>query len=403
MATSAGAGLSTATEAIPAARQAAAEALRRAGVPRADWGVAFATTAHRPHFAAILAEIQKTLGTDSIAGCSAWGVLAGAEEIEGRPGVVVLAVRSDRIAASTLFASLEAERLDEAARQIAGAAGGAGSPGSRAAAGADELLVLLPDPFATRPDHLLAALERVAPDAVAVGAAASADPSLDHTFQFYGRNVATRAVSGVRLGGRLRHAVGITQGCQPLGEPCRVTRGEGNVILELDARPALEVLRSRLPAGLRDSLARLAGHLFVGLPPDPAQARIEPGEYLVRHLVGLDPERGALIVGSTVLEGQLLVPVLREGGAAREDLKDMLRRLGAAMAGATPRFGLYFNCAARGTSLYGLPGIDAAYLSGAFGELPIVGFFGNAEIAPLRGRNRVFTYTGVLALVGEAP
>jgi small ligand-binding sensory domain FIST len=81
----------------------------------------------------------------------------------------------------------------------------------------------------------------------------------------------------------------------------------------------------------------------------------------------------------------------------------MLRRLGAAMAGAAPRFGLYFNCAARGTSLYGLPGIDAAYLSGAFGELPIVGFFGNAEIAPLRGRNRVFTHTGVLALVGEAP
>ena len=30
--------------------------------------------------------------------------------------------------------------------------------------------------------------------------------------------------TGIRLGGRFRHAVGITQGCRPLGEPVRVTR-----------------------------------------------------------------------------------------------------------------------------------------------------------------------------------
>ena len=32
---------------------------------------------------------------------------------------------------------------------------------------------------------------------------------------------------------------------------------------------------------------------------------------------------------------------------------------------------------------------------------PIAGFFGNAEIAPLRGENRLFTHTGVLALIGD--
>ena len=48
-----------------------------------------------------------------------------------------------------------------------------------------------------------------------------------------------------------------------------------------------------------------------------------------------------------------------------------------------------------------MPGIDTAFISSALGDVPIVGFFGNAEIAPLRGRNRLFTYTGVLALIGE--
>lgn len=407
MATQAGAGLSTSSDAVQAAREAAAAALQRAGSESADWGLVFATPPHRPHFAGLLAAIQKTLGTEMIAGCSAWGVLVGGEEIEGSPAVGVLAVRSDRIAASTLFASLEGGDLDEAARAVARQitetpirTGGGREP--QHPERRDGLLVLLPDPFAARPDHLLWALAKTAPGMAAVGGAASSDPSLDRTFQFYGRNVATRALAGLHFGAGARHVVGITQGCQPLGQSCRVTRGEGNVILELDGAPALEVLRSRLPPGLRESLGRLAGHLFIGLPPDPAQERIDPGEYLVRSLVGLDPERGALIIGAGVREGQVVLPVVREGAAAREDLKEMLRRV-TGPAGAAPRFGLYFNCAARGTSLYGLPGIDAAYLSGALGALPTIGFFGNAEIAPLRGQNRLFTYTGVLALIGEAP
>jgi small ligand-binding sensory domain FIST len=93
--------------------------------------------------------------------------------------------------------------------------------------------------------------------------------------------------------------------------------------------------------------------------------------------------------------------VLREAQAAREDLKEMLRRVRQAAEGIGCRFGFYFNCAARGTSLHGVPGIDSAYISGSLGDLPIIGFFGNAEIAPLRGANFLFTHTGVLALVGE--
>jgi small ligand-binding sensory domain FIST len=168
----------------------------------------------------------------------------------------------------------------------------------------------------------------------------------------------------------------------------------------VDGRPALEVLRSRLPGPLADSLGKLGGHLFVGLPPDPLQDDILPGEYLVRQLVAIDEGRGALVVGATVRKDEPLYFVLREGHSAREDLKEMLQRVGRD-AGPAKRFGFYFNCAARGSSLYGMPGIDTAYISSAFGDLPIIGFFGNAEIAPLRGRNHLFTHTGVLALIGE--
>jgi small ligand-binding sensory domain FIST len=398
MTTAAGVGLSIETDPVTAARQAARAALGKAGVDRADWGMVFATGAHRPRYAALLAAVQGTLGTERIVGCSAWGVLAGGEEVEGRPAVAVMAVRSDRIEATTLLAPIGDDQGPAAAVEIGRRLGG----DPRAAGGeAPGALVLLPDPLALRPDLFLNALAREVPGAPAIGAAASGDPKIEGTFQFCGRNVATRSLAALALSGDLEISVGITQGCQPLGEPCRITRGGSNLILELDGRPALEVLRSRLPAPLRDSLERLGGHLFVGLPPDPDQARIEPGEYLVRNLIGADPARGALAIGTTIKEGQPILLVLREGQAARDDLKQVLARLSAAPARPRYRFGFYFNCAARGRSLYGMPGIDAAYISGALDNLPIIGFFGNAEIAPLRGANHLFTHTGVLALVAE--
>ena len=382
-------GLSMQADAAEAARAAARQALERCGVAAADWALVFITTGHRPQFASMLGEIQKTLGTTSVAGCSASGVLASTEEVEGRPAVAVLAVRSDSLDAMTLLAPLGENDPASAAAEIAG----------RMKGRRDGLLVLLPDPFAARPDHLLHEIGRILPDSEAVGGAASGDPAMTGTFQFYGRNVASRAVAGLHLAGDLRRTIGITQGCQPLGPPARVTTGDGNVILEVNGRPALDELRARLPASLAGELGRLGGHLFVGLPPDPRQDEILPGEYLVRGLVGVDETRGALIVAATVRAGEPLLFVLREGHAAREDLKQMLQRMGAAARSA--RFGLYFNCAGRGSSLYGLPGIDTAYMSAALGEVPIIGFFGNAEIAPLRGRNRLFTYTGVLALIED--
>lgn len=55
-----------------------------------------------------------------------------------------------------------------------------------------------------------------------------------------------------------------------------------------------------------------------------------------------------------------------------------------------------------GQALYGIPGIDTAYISSTFADLPIIGFFGNAEIAPLHSSNHLFSHTGVLALITEA-
>jgi small ligand-binding sensory domain FIST len=390
MTIAAGVGLSTKSIGHEAVREAAGLALERSGADRADWGLVFSTAPHRPHYADMLAEVQKVLGTRVLSGCSAWGVLTGSEEVEGRPAVAVMASRSDRIVSTPLLVPAGDDEGHDAALEIA-----------RQVSDPPGLLLLMPDPFSVKPEVVLAALGRRVPGIEVVGATASGDPRNDRTYQFYGRNVASRSLAATWLSGALQTRIGITQGCQPLGDVCRVTRSENNLILELDARPALDTLCDRLPEGLHDSLEQLGAHLYVGLPPDAEQQNIEPGEYLVRPLLGVDRKSGTLAVAAPIRQGQPILLVLREGPAARDDLKQVLARLGAEARGARPRFGFYFNCAARGQSLYGIPGIDTAYISGTFGDLPIIGFFGNAEIAPLRGANRLFTYTGVLVLVME--
>ncbi|MBF8303103.1 MAG: uncharacterized protein HW396_1384, partial [Candidatus Dadabacteria bacterium] len=142
--------------------------------------------------------------------------------------------------------------------------------------------------------------------------------------------------------------------------------------------------------------------LFVGFTPDPKDTEIIDGEYLVRNLIGINPDTGVIGVAENVREGQIMTFTVRHPILAREDLKQMLERLASLKDSQKPfKFGFYFNCCARGSSLYGYEGIDTAYITHALGEIPIIGFFGNSELAPLKGINRLFTYTGVLVLISE--
>jgi small ligand-binding sensory domain FIST len=186
----------------------------------------------------------------------------------------------------------------------------------------------------------------------------------------------------------------VTQACRPVTPPLRVTRASGPWLLELDGRPALDVYREVAREPLADDLRRAAAFLLVALPCD-ATASLDPGRYLVRHVAGFAPERGAIAVPTLLSVGDQIALARREPETAREDLLDMLGRLD----GEPPAFGLYFDCCARGTSFFGVSGLEAGYLERAFGPAPIAGMFGSCEIGPIADRVELLTYTGVLALV----
>ena len=205
------------------------------------------------------------------------------------------------------------------------------------------------------------------------------------------------------LTGAIVSSVGVTQSCLPVGRLWRVTASEGNAIRTLDGQPAVRALIDCLAGPGREiseDLHRLAPHLFVAFPSGGGRD-MKRGQYLVRNILGVDPDDGSVFVGREITEGEAVCFALRDPDGARDDLKAMLEE--SVPVAGRPDVGLYFNCCARGRGLYGLPDIDTAYIRNTFSHLPLAGFFGYAEIASLRGRARLHNYSGVMVLVSEAP
>ncbi len=220
-------------------------------------------------------------------------------------------------------------------------------------------------------------------------------------FELFNSQMARGAMAGLAIDGR-EPVIGVAQGCEPIGEPFVITRGEGRVVREIGGRPALEMLRQAIGL-LPDAERRLrAGGIFAGLAMNPAKSPLSRGDFLVRGLVRADQASGALTVADAVHVGQTIQFQIRDAKASADDLALTLDGMVEALAGRRPAFGLYFNCAGRGQGLYGVPDHDVAQIRARLGAFPLVGFFGNGEFAPCGGRAFFHTYTGVLAVIPEA-
>jgi small ligand-binding sensory domain FIST len=384
----AGSGLSTKPSTEEAAAEAARQALAASGGDRADLVLAFATGVPDLPAADLLRTVRRITGARTVVGATGAGVLTERGEVEQVPAVAVLAVRHDRLllvpGLVTGRETLDAGAGAELAEQVGAVVAEGGS------------LFVLPDPQC-EPRALLAGLaDSLGPVPVTGGVAAGAPG-----FEWCDGQVVQGGLAALAIGGAAP-IIGVGQGCEPIGEPYVVTRGDGQVVRAIAGRPALDVLKDAIRS-VRDyeDRAPRAG-IFAGLAMDPAKSPLERGDFLVRNLAGVDRESGAVAVAGDVRVGQTIQFQIRDAAAARQDLEAMLGRVQRALGGRRPAFGFYVNCAARGRGLFGVPDHDVALIRARLGHCPLVGFFGNGEFAPVAGANFFHTYTGVLVVFPHA-
>jgi small ligand-binding sensory domain FIST len=371
--------------------ESAAHVFAQLGAVQPDLVIAFIGSAHAGQSEALPALLAREFEGAVIVGCSASGVLGGGREIEGGPVVALLAAVMPEV-------RLTARHIEPADIPPVYAPRSAwmrlAGPAPRDTRG----LLLLGDPYSCDGEALLQGLDRAYPGVVKVGGFASGAHSAGNASLLNGTRVHHRGCLCLAFEGNVTIEAGVSQGCRPVGEPAFVTAAHDNLIREIDGRSPRDFL-----AGVYDGLASADRELFanavsigVALPGD--RSEFGPGDYLVRNVLGLDPQSGALWVGAHIPERAVVQLHIRDAATSALDLERTLARLGRVSSRPHAAGALVFSCVGRGIELYGEPDHDSNLIRRRLGDLPLGGCFCSGEIGPVNDATYVHGYTSVVAL-----
>jgi small ligand-binding sensory domain FIST len=379
-----GAGLSTGIDSAAAAAEAAREAAAGLGAAAADLALVFLSPHHLDAAGEVAEMVRGELDPRHLAGCVAEGVIGLERELEDGAAIAVWA-------ASLPGASIRPFHVT-VADGLGDGPGLEGLPDLARTA----LVLLLADPFALPVQALIEQIDEVHPGLPVVGGIATGAGRPARQALLVDEEIHDEGAVGIALSGVAVEAV-VSQGCAPLGRDAVITQAEGNVVVELAGRPALERLRETV-AGLTDEERRLAATgLLAGLVIDENKPDYGRGDYLMRGILSADEESGAIAIGERVRVGQTLRFHARDAGSADADLRLALAEtLGARPA--RPAGALLFACNGRGEGMFGSPDHDSRAVADALGTPALAGFFCGGEIGPVGGRTFLHGFTATAAI-----
>lgn len=355
---------------------------------RADLAILF-LTGHLHDAAGALAEvIREALQPAALIGCTCEGVIGADQEVERVPGISLLAGQLPGVTLRPFHIGMEECSAlladDERLQQRIGTGE------------AHRAQIVLGDPFTTPTDELLQGLDRVFPGQPTLGGMASGAGRAGGNVLLLNNQLYAEGAVGVGLGGDVRVDAVVSQGCRPAGRPLVITRTEENFILELGRRPALQAAEEMLSELPESERALLQNGLFVGVVIDEYKETFARGDFLVRSLMGADPESGALAVGDVVRPGQSIQFHVRDAATADEDLRLLLQP--QRDAGPPPAGGLIFSCNGRGRRMFDQPHHDVRTALDILPRTPLAGFFAAGELGPIGGKCFMHGYTASIAL-----
>jgi hypothetical protein len=390
----AGVGMSHHRNPKVAGQEAANQALKAAGVEKPDFIFMFATVGYDQQ--SLLEAVREATDGAPLCGCSAEGVIAGDEADESHFSVAVMTIRSDQIRFSHGIVTGLKEGSAEVGRAIAEA--------TQPQVSSDTLaLFLFPDGMTLNFDRLLAGLEgQLNPDHLLplVGGTAGTIPGMPPTYQYTNDHVVSDGVAWALLSGGARIAWAVNHGCVPVGAERKVTRSEGNVIYEIDDRPALEVLTDYLTVDDIEDRARTGLAFPLGFKAPGHMPGY--GEYIIRAMVGMDDATGSVTIPTEVSEGASIWLTRRDYEKLANGVERAAEEIKAQLGGNPAKLVFQFDCAGRGKVFLReqqkLRLLET--LRGQIGpDIPWLGFYTFGEISPVGGHNCFHNYTVVLTAI----
>jgi small ligand-binding sensory domain FIST len=368
---------------------------RAAGVARVpledrppSFGMLFASAHFHDSADALLAAVTEQTGPIPLIGCVAEAIVGGGREVESEPAV-------------SLWLAADLGPVETFAMEFVRTASGGAYGGYRFEPDRAGVCLMICDPFTFPAEHLLGHLNSHVPGTLVMGGMASGSLGLRQSRLFLDGRVLSQGAVGAYLPHAEIHPL-VSQGCRPVGDPYTVTRAEGNVVHELGGRPPITRLRELATALTGRDRELLGQGVQVGMVINEYRAERRQGDFLIRGVLGADPETGAIAVGDEVDVGQTLQFHVRDADSADEDLQHTLEQEAAALGGRPPAGALLFTCNGRGSRLFSEPDHDARLLAKVLGDIPVAGFFCGGELGPVGGQNYLHGFTASIALFPQA-
>ncbi len=371
----------------------AANAVRdRLGQSRADLVLAFVS----PHYTGSYPQLPELVAAQFpgalLLGCSADGVIGAGHEVEQRAAFSLTAASLPGV--DLVPFQVASPRLPADLTEVQAWRTLVGNPPMT-----NVHFLLLADPFTFDASPLIAGLDAAYPDSRKIGGLSSGGQLQGSSSLFLKSRVQRSGAVGVALSGNISIDTIVAQGCRPIGSPLIITQSQGNLLTELDGRPPLLVLRELYEALPESDQSLLRTSLFIGLEMKSDEVEFRPGDFLVRNIIGLDPDTGSIAIGALPKQWQVMQFLLRDSQTATADLTRLLSRY---RGSARPDGALLFSCLGRGIHLFGRPDHDTGLFREKLGPIPLGGFFCNGEIGPVGGSTFLHGYTSAFALFREA-
>ncbi len=353
----------------------------------------FASAAFDEDLPEIAEAVWHHAGSMIVIGCSSSGVIGRGAEMEHEPAISLLSLELPG-------AILRPVRFTQGMLQDAR------DGGLAERIGVDPALVngwmLLADPFRMDGALLLEQLNEAYPGLPIIGGLLAPGAGQSQTWVMLNGRIYNDGGVGLSIGGEFDILPIVSQGCEPIGDTWTITGVDEKWIESISNRPALQMLTETLNTLPVDMQQEAREHLVAGLAADEYREHFGRGDFLIRNVIGVKRESGAIALGARPRVGQTIQFQLRDAATADLDLMATLLEAQLRLGNRVPVAGLLASCNGRGTSLFDLPHHDAAAIERRFPGLPLAGLIAAGEIGPVGSKSFIHGFTSSLGLIVPA-
>jgi hypothetical protein len=223
------------------------------------------------------------------------------------------------------------------------------------------------------------------------------------TYQYCDDEVVSDGVAYALLSGKAQAGWAMSHSLIPIGSARRVTRSEGNVIYEIDGKPAVEVLKEYLPEqALAEDADWLPNSISLALC-FRAPSYMKDEEYVVRGIPAVKMADGSITVQTEVKEGTSVWFSSRDKEKVATGLDRMARQIKEQIGGEKPKLVFQFDCATRGKMMFREHEklqLLSRFRQSVGPDVPWAGFYAFGEIGPVEEHNNRNLYTAVALALG---